>query len=227
MAFTAEWTVPGDPVCCCPPAGCCPYPADIVVAGIITDDDMPENVIVEDDGEFITLDKTGAFTWSGTSGGGIVYEWYFDFVDVLAWQMLIDSAPFSGGWNCWAQQLNDTIFVRDDWGDTYTVTPTAGFGSPFSVTRISQCEWYGENTYVNEFGELVTYGVRVVIGPLGDPFDPSGYYGWYHTIENPDSPFPIVFSYVKAPFQTSPVGTYSSEAWESGGPPVFDGFVVS
>lgn len=227
MAFTAEWTVPGDPVCCCPPVDCCPYFMDYVTAGIIIDSDMPDSVIVDDDGDIITLTKDGSFHWEGTSGGGIVYEWYFDFIDVLAWQMRIDGASFSGGWPCFFQDLNDTISVDDEWNDTYTVHVTSGWGSDFDISRISRCEWYGENTYVNEFGELVTYGVRVVIGPLGDPFDPSGYYGFYHTIENPSSPSPIEGSYVKQAPQTSPVGQYSSESWESGGPPVFDGFSIS
>jgi hypothetical protein len=126
---------------CCAQAGCCPYPAQALVDGLYTYQDLPDAIDI-DSIEFTKLDPPQSI-------GGVNQYYINTYGEYLG----IESMPsdsvwaYEGGNN--ACLLNDSGW-EDQFADSYTVTPNIGdSASPTVVTRISPCVWRGTDTCGN------------------------------------------------------------------------------
>jgi hypothetical protein len=128
---------------CCsqPPTGCCPYPAQALVDGLYTYQDLPDAIDI-DGIEFTKLDPPQFI--------GGVNQYY---INTDGEYLGIESMPsdsvwaYEGGNN--ACLLNDTGW-EDQFANSYTVTGPPG--GPVIVTRQSLCVWTGSDSCGNGVG---------------------------------------------------------------------------
>ena len=126
----------GKVACSCCAGGCCPYPAQALVDGLYTYDDLPDDVTVNG----TSFPRSG--TTYGNTTNGVIFEG-----------------------NVWAKYTSGVRSsrpcliqggVEDQFADTYTVTGPPG--GAVVVTRRSLCEWTGSDTCGNEvILEFVSY----------------------------------------------------------------------
>ena len=128
---------------CCeqPPTSCCPYPAQALVDGLYTYEDLPDAIDI-DSIEFTKLDPPQFI------GGVTQYYINLDGEYLGIEDQTPDSIwAYEGGNN--ACLLNDAGW-EDQFADSYMITPNVGdSASPTVVTRISLCLWQGTDTCGN------------------------------------------------------------------------------
>jgi len=155
---------------CCAQAGCCMYPAQALVDGLYSVDDLPDEILVSqilleldqtlftktgDNQNFYTGIGIGAVTISVVihtyegMNGETRYVWALDFSGEL---LTINTNPFC---LIFPPEVEGGTGTEDTFADSYTVTACsypAVIGA--TVSRVSQCTWQGtfldpENPYAN------------------------------------------------------------------------------
>jgi hypothetical protein len=122
--------------CCEPPPTCCMYPAQALLDGLYTTEDLPVELLTTFDGVyFYNMIKTGdlypAYTAEEDSSLEIFIAEDF-FSGEPAWHTL-GGLPYG---NC----LVDGLFVKDNFAGSYTIQRFPWSG-PFIVERASDCQW--------------------------------------------------------------------------------------
>jgi hypothetical protein len=177
---------------CCAQAGCCMYPAQGLVDGLYSVDDLPDQVqiggyILQKGGEtpaVFPVQVDGAFYATLSDEEAYIY------LDNFYWNF--GPAVGAGAQEC----LVDGNIVQDQFADSYTLTINGG-GSAV-VTRQSLCQWTAETN--DEEGTLVTW--ELVYLSLNDPENPNNY-KWLISVQGLTT-----FGGIKNDPQNSPVGDY-------------------
>ena len=191
---------------CCEAPACCMYPAQALVDGLYTVDDLPDQVLYSDGFRPDTiLQKTlnpalvlgVGYIWpqDGSDDAGLFFIVVNDGADPIVWQFGDDGGE--GGNEC----LITSDLTKDQFADSYTITypPT-----PISVvvTRISLCVWRGNDACGRPW--YLMYGDQ-------EPFVAGNPYSWHIWMAidegDPCGDFqqPIAS---KTGFQNTPVGSY-------------------
>ena len=197
---------------CCEEIACCMYPAQALLDGLYTWDDLPEEIQLPFG--FIDLQMTLTRISPRPIGGGFVY--YENATEQSGYEAG-DVIIFAGAFEGWTIDLAgsitgvlcliDDFFVKDNFEDTYTVTTPFSSGT---VTRQTLCIWDGVDG--NGCPLQLLYG-----GFGSDPeTEPAeGGLKWsvsFNKFESPEEEQPeictVSYGRLKSGFQNSPTGTY-------------------
>ena len=189
---------------CCeqPPTSCCPYPAQALVDGLYTYEDLPDAIDIEGL-EFTKLDPPQFL------GGVTIYYIYPNNEDFnLEGGYSLNINDFTSG-SFWASDfgqdfclLNDATY-KDQFADTYTVS-----GEPLgsvTLTRVSLCLWTG----------LDSCGNTVFLELFADPGDGRI---WYLEFPHYISPCVLSETLIRSVenigYGNTPVGGYGNEPYD-------------
>lgn len=126
----------GNVSCTCCSSVCCMYPAQALIDGIYTVENLPDELLAfsPSDGTFVTVEKTGgidpAYIYPANP---TITIFIAEYEGIFQWHGP-GGLPYG---NC----LIAESFVLDKFADTYTVQSTNGLIPNTLVTRISRCVW--------------------------------------------------------------------------------------
>jgi hypothetical protein len=136
---------------------CCLYPAQALLDGLYTVDDLPDTLIVVGSEQapyscLVTKTNGSSPYYSGTCEGEqsriIINDdnaWEFQLLNDEVWLEPQDRSP--NACLIFDPNLEGNAYVEDQFADTYTISgPISG-----TVTRESICVWSGENLRVTNF----------------------------------------------------------------------------
>jgi len=187
---------------CCEGPSCCPYPAQALVDGLYTYEDLPDAIDIEGL-EFTKLDPPQFL------GGVTIYYIYPNNEDFnLEGGYSLNINDFTSG-SFWASDfgqdfclLNDATY-KDQFADTYTVS-----GEPLgsvTLTRVSLCLWTG----------LDSCGNTVFLELFADPDDGRI---WYLEFPHYISPCVLSETLIRSVenigYGNTPVGGYGNEPYD-------------
>jgi len=200
---------------CCeqPPTSCCPYPAQALVDGLYTVDDLPDEIIFTDASinlVGVLLTKTGGNIsfYEGYHNGDLLSVRIKNFIDLSGEERNV-WILFAFGEEFGLSSRPECLFVTDDefngsydtFADTYTVS--GGPLGAITVTRVSLCLWTGldscGNTASLELNEDIPNGKL-----------------WSVDVPNYILPC-VVFDVLQGEnigFGNTPVGGYGSEPYD-------------
>jgi hypothetical protein len=209
--------------CCEEPEECCMYPAQALVDGGYTVDDLPDEVLYNDDDRPPTLIQKVP---DGSFPGGVVYRWPEDgsddagliFIRINAdvetsiWEFGDDAGE--GGSLCLIQGDGNLTpgddLVEDQFADTYTVTyGSIQFVNSGSLQRTSLCVWdTGPCEWLGSFTQ--GWSAEMI---YGDQTESAEEYRYKFRIilnePDPEGSCNGAGVFVKTGDQNSPAGTYS------------------
>jgi hypothetical protein len=198
--------------CCDEPGECCMYPAQALGDGDYSYDDLPDVIEVLIDNVFTPFSRSGIYFYSDSAIGLIPagdyrvrlldngvpwipgtedfqYNWRLEVWNGISWGTRDDIDD----WQCLIQGLpEDFERTHDQFADTYTVDD--GQTDPYTITRVSLCEWRGPTSEdPNTIGILRYFGT--------DPLS-IFYTKWVYSLADGGP---------KSGFQNTPVGEYPNE----------------
>lgn len=194
--------------CCVPPAvACCMYPAAAYDSGIITFQDLPNEINFLDHGT-ITKNNSGIEL---DNGDVLIYGSEQDITTFERQPVVV--ARRIGGVLFWANYLDFAVETASclfsenvgNWEDTFEDTYTAIVydGVEFPVNRTSLCIWEGSTVIgINTFTAILYYG-----GGLG--FINGGNLKWNLAVGISGGQDADSSGGIKADPQNNPVGTYT------------------
>jgi hypothetical protein len=184
--------------CSCCETGCCPYPAQAYIDGLITFGDLPNSFKTEND-RWVKrelpeqLNETTIIIYDLVGGEDFEESMALstEFEDQPLWDFLIGGVSH----DC---LIDD--FWRDEFADTYTIT---ALSQSVTVTRQSLCLWSGFDSC--GFKWQLTYGFQGLIQS-----GPAQEYGWNIIVSENDEncSAPDYSLGTKSGFQNTPVGSY-------------------
>jgi len=164
--------------CCSQPTWCCMYPAQALVDGLYTNDDLPDTIIIELTNqlqpgpeycprEVLSRSYDGYLYGYGnpldTTPGNKAARislffseeqqgWFFSYLQVEYKEpgAGAENRVYIGDWEdtCLLQDTSGELIIEDQFANSYTVTGPPG--GPVTVTRQSLCVWSGPDSCGNE-----------------------------------------------------------------------------